>query len=443
MAIYPLNNAVTYLRSPIGPGDVVLPFQTGTAGRFNVPSGDHVYLTLFDGTSFEVVRYDSTGPLASDNAPVTRGQDGTAPAAFPAGTCVAVRWNLAQVYEFILATAAGIVPTPSVSPIYFDLGGPPGALIPGYPFYFDTTSGTLYGWNGLGYVMIAITPDSLASTGAVDPVPATAGSIYFQTTSGALWVKISGSWTEVGMSYASIQDGLGAPGGPQPGYLYRDTVTGDFYIKVSGAWQPVNTGAVLPNIWPGVQRINSFEGIEVSQTGLVQARFRSHEFLTRSLPLGAPIAVAATIVGTPQALPTVVASATNTVLSAVGPGEIRVAPTPGKTAYVRFTANVVTYNPAPIGSDQIVGAVIRQAGVPGSNLLPSPVLAESAPSAFTSVDGSTAFNHTYNIVTPPIPFTAQTDIELALGASSAGFFLRPGAVGGVVFGAELLYQLPA
>ncbi len=125
MALAPLNNAVASLRNPIGSANTVLSLQVGTGAKFNIPNGDHVYLTLFDGVSFEVVRYDSTGPIVGDNIPVTRAQDGTTAHAFPNGTCVAVRWNVAQFFEYVQQIASGLIPPTGLSPVYFDTGNLP------------------------------------------------------------------------------------------------------------------------------------------------------------------------------------------------------------------------------------------------------------------------------------------------------------------------------
>lgn len=68
------------------------------AAKMQVPSGDHYYLTLREGTRKEVVRVNLTeGPILH----VSRALDGTSGQSFSTAACLTVEWNPLQLSEFV------------------------------------------------------------------------------------------------------------------------------------------------------------------------------------------------------------------------------------------------------------------------------------------------------------------------------------------------------
>lgn len=210
MALSFSNFVRTTLRSPVTPSDTTLLLEAGSGALFNVTSGDYFYITVNDGTTVEVMKYTSIGPIINDTIPVERGQDGTTAKAFPAGSCVQVAWNKQQVADFITliynqlfdaallgADTIVVTSTPTSAPpggVYFavkidthqlwywDLNGPAwveigniaqGIVVVTSPpvstpaanvrLAVDTSANTLYYWNGTNWLLIG--GGSSSSTG--------------------------------------------------------------------------------------------------------------------------------------------------------------------------------------------------------------------------------------------------------------------------------------
>lgn len=113
MAQQVVNNFIrTTLAAPAAPSDVTLQLAAGAGALFNMPAGNWCYVTVNDSTTVEIMKYTSTGSVAGDLISVARGQDNTTPKAFPAGSCVAVGWNTAQVQAFVEALIPVTPPIP-------------------------------------------------------------------------------------------------------------------------------------------------------------------------------------------------------------------------------------------------------------------------------------------------------------------------------------------
>ena len=67
------------------------------ARRFLLPSSDYCYLTIRSAGKFEHVKLMA---VDNDTLHIVRGQDGTEPQSWGAGSCVEVEWNPAQLCEF-------------------------------------------------------------------------------------------------------------------------------------------------------------------------------------------------------------------------------------------------------------------------------------------------------------------------------------------------------
>lgn len=170
--INPGNFIRTALRTSITPNDNVLPLNQGTGALFNLPAGDYCYVTLEDRLNVEVVKYVSTGQVVGDNLTVQRAQDGTVARAFPAGTCVKVAWNEAQVRELIAQTVTQMLGTVCAPSIVTTSSGVPTAPPAGCIRFVVNTAvspAQLYFWTGTAWIA---TSGSSSST-PPPPPPAT------------------------------------------------------------------------------------------------------------------------------------------------------------------------------------------------------------------------------------------------------------------------------
>src|SRR6478752_8475165 len=102
------NFARTTLRASIGPQNTQLMLAIGGGMYFEIGAGNYMYITVEDGQSVEIMKYTCTGPVTNDMINVSRGEDGTTPKAFPAGSCVKVAWNVAQLQELMNQTFVSI-----------------------------------------------------------------------------------------------------------------------------------------------------------------------------------------------------------------------------------------------------------------------------------------------------------------------------------------------
>ena len=107
MAVVIANNATATLAADIA-ADVTALVLDDAAGWPDIPTGDHAWLTIDDGSNVEVVR--ATARIATALT-IERGQDGTTATAFSAGAAVEAR-----VCRALLQDVAGIV----VPPVHTD-----------------------------------------------------------------------------------------------------------------------------------------------------------------------------------------------------------------------------------------------------------------------------------------------------------------------------------
>lgn len=442
MSINPINGASSTLRAPLLISGGVLSVQSGHGSRFNIPSGDHIYLTVADNTGFEIVRFDSVGPIAGDNIPITRSQDGTGARAFPIGSTVRAAWNIAQLAEYVVEIATALVPPASDSPAYFGAGAPPGALIPGYPLYYNTTTGIFYAWNGSNYIPLTQNPEEFSSSGSGAPSGGTPGVLYFETDEGILYVKIGGVWVPTSVSDSSFSEDSGVPGGGTPGFFYRDTNTDIIYVNIGGTWYPTQLPAILPDIYGSPQEIEVGESFTLDEQGRVTSHSSGVEFLIRSAAPGAavqvPVIVAYPGIAGPQPTLPNVDGIFGTILTAQGTAAIRVTPPVGKKAYVKFTANMSIIPAAPLGAARVALLAIKTSA--GLYIEPDPVAATNTPAqSILGPAGSTA-PFFLCVESQIIEIAAQTDFICEIAAETLEYNVnKTGTYGAVTFGAELKY----
>lgn len=95
--VKPFGN-ISELSKPISSSDKVITLQMGDGVRFKVPSSDHFYITVRNGSSREFMKVTS---VIGDKLHVERGVDDTTALSFPKGSCVKVEWNPSQLCEFV------------------------------------------------------------------------------------------------------------------------------------------------------------------------------------------------------------------------------------------------------------------------------------------------------------------------------------------------------
>ena len=102
----------TTLSSAITPTDTTILVPSPDRHLFEVATGDHVYITVRSGNTFErmVVRGSAAGRLLVDRA-----QDNTTAKSFPTGACVSIEWNPAQLCEYTRMCIDG-TDTPCLTP---------------------------------------------------------------------------------------------------------------------------------------------------------------------------------------------------------------------------------------------------------------------------------------------------------------------------------------
>nr|DAN83049.1 MAG TPA: hypothetical protein [Caudoviricetes sp.] len=95
--VKPFGN-ISELSKPISSSDKVITLPMGDVVRFKVPSSDHFYITVRNGSSREFMKVTS---VIGDKLHVERGVDDTTALSFPKGSCVKVEWNPSQLCEFV------------------------------------------------------------------------------------------------------------------------------------------------------------------------------------------------------------------------------------------------------------------------------------------------------------------------------------------------------
>lgn len=102
-----MGNSGTLIRA-ITPTDTLIYLAPSQGARFQVPTGDHFFVTLREAGKHEVVQVSAVN---GDSLVVARAQAGTVAQSFRGGTCVEEAWDAAQLAEFIQMQASGLGPT--------------------------------------------------------------------------------------------------------------------------------------------------------------------------------------------------------------------------------------------------------------------------------------------------------------------------------------------
>lgn len=157
--------------------------------------------------------------------------------------------------------------------------GPPGAPGSNGDVYIDTSTGDVYMYDGTTWVLISPTfvsltgpqgPSGLAGldggAGAVPPVaPGATGQIYIDTTTGTLYVWDGSSWVIIPSTVITNfgptgptgtpgfpgSVGVGPPGAPgTQGQIYVDSTTGTVYVWNGVSWLQINNLPIVSETGP-------------------------------------------------------------------------------------------------------------------------------------------------------------------------------------------------
>lgn len=102
------------LASAITASQTTLRVSAGHGQALDPGAGNHYYLTIRSGTSVERVKViGRSGDVLTLEG---RGTDGTVARAWPAGACLTVEWNPAQLCEFVQNCVAGAAEPTGVEP---------------------------------------------------------------------------------------------------------------------------------------------------------------------------------------------------------------------------------------------------------------------------------------------------------------------------------------
>jgi hypothetical protein len=227
------NFARTTLRSAITPSSLQLPLATGGGAYFAIGTGNYVYLTIEDGQSVEIVKFTNTGVIVNDTITVERAQDGTTAKAFPAGACVKVAWNVAQMYAYINQIFIDLFDSSILPPNTIEVDSPP--VVPPPPnviYAIWYLQRQFWYWNGTSWIEIGNPRyGTLAGSGDPSGTPDNVVSYYVDLDTGNLWYWTGSAWMTVASGQNNTEE-----------YWVRSALGTDLYILPSDS--QIELGAI-------------------------------------------------------------------------------------------------------------------------------------------------------------------------------------------------------
>jgi hypothetical protein len=208
MSIVIPNFARTTLRAAITPSSQQLQLASGGGAYFAIGTGNYVYLTVEDGNSVEIMKYTNTGIIVNDTLTVERGQDGTTPKSFPAGACVKVAWNVAQINALVTQTFINLFDTSAIPPNTIQVDSTPVAPPPANVIYaISYLERQFWYWNGTSWIEIG-NPRYGVLSGTTDPsgTPDNIVTFYVNTSNGELWYWTGAAWLLVAGAGGSTEE---------------------------------------------------------------------------------------------------------------------------------------------------------------------------------------------------------------------------------------------
>lgn len=206
------------LRAPISVSDTQLQLASGTGVLFNtIGTGNWCYITVNDNTTAEVMKYTSAGDVVNDTIVVERAQDGTSAKAFPAGACVAIGWNTAQVMDLIQGELTHPVNTIEVSST--PVGTPSEHIL----YAVNPETGEMWYWDGATWTflnsnsvqLLTVVPTDEPTGNIVWTINTVTSSLYYWTGLG--WLLVSGQGSNyreiLGRQYLTVGAGTAIAAG--------------------------------------------------------------------------------------------------------------------------------------------------------------------------------------------------------------------------------------
>lgn len=227
------NFARTTLRAAIVPSSLQLQLATGGGAYFNIGTGNYMYITVEDGQSVEIMKFTNSGVIVNDTITVERGQDGTTAKSFPAGACVKVAWNVAQLTELVNQTFIELFNSSVLPPNTIQVNAEPVAAPPANVIYaIWYLQKQFWYWNGTSWIEIGNPRNGvLAGNGDPSGTPDNIVAFYVDLDTGNLWYWTSSTWMLVAAGSNSTEE-----------YWVRSALGTDLYILPSDT--QVELGAV-------------------------------------------------------------------------------------------------------------------------------------------------------------------------------------------------------
>lgn len=217
------NFAQTTLRSAITPSSTSLALASGGGAYFAIGVDNYVYLTLLDGASVEVVKFTNSGIIVNDTLTgIERGQDNTTAKSFPAGTCVKVAWNVAQIQDLVTQTFIDLFNASVIPPNTVVVNvSPPNAAPPANVIYaINTSQHQFWYWNGISWIEIGnARAGVLAGSGDPSGTPDNVVAFYVNVDNGQLWYWTGSVWMLIAGGAGSTEE-----------YWVRSALGNDLYI---------------------------------------------------------------------------------------------------------------------------------------------------------------------------------------------------------------------
>ena len=104
-----------------------------------------------------------------------------------------------------------------------------------------------------------LTPINLPSK-ATDPLEASAGDIYFNTSEDSIKLYYGSTWNPISGGSISVSDA--PPENPTEGQLWYESDSGDLFVRYSNSWIQTNAGEVGPTGPTGPQGLQGDQGLQ-------------------------------------------------------------------------------------------------------------------------------------------------------------------------------------
>jgi len=202
------NFARTTLRAAITPASTSLLLASGGGAYFAIGTGNYMYITVEDGNSVEIMKFTNSGTVVNDTITVERGQDATTAKSFPAGACVKVAWNVAQLQGLVTQTFINLFNSSAIPPNTVQVDEPPVAPpVANVIYAIMYLQKRFWYWNGASWIEIGNTRTGVLA-GSGDPSGTPEGNVafYVNTSNGELWYWTGSAWLSIAGGSGSTEE---------------------------------------------------------------------------------------------------------------------------------------------------------------------------------------------------------------------------------------------